>query len=159
MTETLKSKQNNEIKTECLAMPKLRTFNLFKDFENPPSYLSKPLNFFQRRALANLRIGSFRLKIETQRYFRPKVPYEQRFCVTCPNHNNEIECEKHYLFSCTAYSNLRESWLSNLEKPDNFDSLDIQQKLEIVFNMTANIKPTANYILNAFETRSKILSA
>ena len=85
MTETLKLKQFNEIKTECLIMPKLRTFILFKDFENQPSYLIKPLNFFQRRALANLRIGSFKLKIETQRYFRPKIPYEQRFCVTCPN--------------------------------------------------------------------------
>ena len=154
MTETLQSKQNTEIKNECLAMPKLRTFILFKDFENQPNYLSKPLNYFQRRALANLRIGSFRLKIETQRYFRPKIPYEQRFCVTCPNHNNEIECETHYLFSCTAYGNLRESWLSLLEKPEY-----IKQKLKIVLNWTANIKPTANFILNAFEIRSKILSA
>ena len=140
-------------------MPKLRTFILFKDFENQPSYLIKPLNFFQPRALANLRIGSFKLKIETQRYFRPKIPYEQRFCVTCPNPNNEIECETHYLFSCTAYDGLRESWLTNLEKPDNFNSLDIQQKLKIVMNRAANVKPTANYILNAFEIRSKILSA
>ena len=93
-------------KIECLAMPKLRTFNLFKDFETQPCFLTKPLNFFQRRAIASLRIGSFRLRIETQRYFRPKVPYERRYCIACPNHNLEIECEIHYLFSCTAYSDL-----------------------------------------------------
>ena len=109
IASTLKSRQNNDLKIECLTMPKLRTFNLFKDFENEPSYLRKPLSFFQRRAIANIRIGTFRLRIETLRYFRPKVPYERRFCITCPNHNLEIECEKHYLFSCTAYSDLRQT--------------------------------------------------
>ena len=121
MTNTFKLKQNDEIKAECLAMPKLRTFNLFKDFQSRPIYLSKPLNFFQRRALANIRIGSFRLRVETLRYFRPKVPYERRFCVTCPNHHFEIENETHYLFSCTAYSDLRHAWLDSLEKPENFE--------------------------------------
>ena len=159
ITSALKSKQNVEIKNECFAMPKLRTFNLFKDFENQSIYLSKPLNFYQRRAIANIRIGSFRLKIETQRYVRPKIPFDRRFCMTCPNHNYEIECEQHYLFSCTAYSNLRQSWLSSLEKPDNFDNLDSGEKLNIVLNIGANIKMTANFILSAFDIRSRILSA
>ena len=79
ISNTFKLKQNDEIKAECLAMPKLRTFNLFKDFQSKPIYLTKPLNFFQRRALANIRIGSFKLRVEIQRYFRPKVPYERRF--------------------------------------------------------------------------------
>ena len=159
MTNTFKLKQNDEIKAECLAMPKLRTFNLFKDFQSRPIYLSKPLNFFQRRALANIKIGSFRLRVETLRYFRPKVPYERRFCVTCPNHHFEIENETHYLFSCTAYSDLRHAWLDSLEKPENFEYLDIKQKLNIVLNISSNIKPTANFILGAFDIRSKILLA
>ena len=159
ITNTFKIKQNDEIKTECLAMPKLRTFNLFKDFQSKPIYLAKPLNFFQRRALANIRIGSFRLRVETQRYLRPKVPFERRFCVTCPNHNFEIENETHYLFSCTAYSDLRHAWLSSLEKPENFDYLDNKQKLNIVLNISSNIKPTANFILSAFDIRSKLLLA
>ena len=79
--------------------------------------------------------------------------------MTCPNHNYEIECEQHYLFSCTAYSNLRQSWLSSLEKPDNFDNLDSGEKLNIVLNIAANIKMTANFILSAFDIRSRILSA
>ena len=112
---------------------------------------------FQRRAIASLRIGSFRLRIETQRYLRPKIPYDRRYCIACPNHNLEIECETHYLFSCTAYSDLRQTWLTSLEKPDNFDSLEIGQKLDIVLNMTYNIKLTANFILRAFDIRSKIL--
>ena len=157
---SLKLKQNTEIKTGCLAMPKLRTFNIFKDFDKQATYLSKPLNFFQRRAIANIRIGSFRLKIETLRYMRPKIPFDRRFCVTCTNHNYEIECEQHYLFSCTAYTNIRQSWLSSLEKPDNFDDLeDNGEKLDIALNVAANIKLTANFILSAFDIRSKILCA
>ena len=39
MQTTLKSKQNSELKIECQPMPKLRTFDAFKDFENQPSYL------------------------------------------------------------------------------------------------------------------------
>ena len=39
ITDTLKSRQNNDLKIECLAMPKLRTFNLFNDFETQPSFL------------------------------------------------------------------------------------------------------------------------
>ena len=157
MSDTLKQKQMIELKSECLPMPKLRTFNLFKDFENQASYLSKPLTFYQRRAISTLQLGSFRIRVETQRYFRPKIPYERRFCVTCPNVNGEIECEAHYLFSCMSYDDLRQTWLSSIEKPANFDDLSIEEKFKIALNSTTNIKPTANFILDAFDKRSKIL--
>ena len=157
MQTTLKSKQNNELKAECLPMPKLRTFNVFKDFENQPSYLIKPLNYFQRRSIATMRVGSFRIRAETQRYFRPKIPYERRFCITCPNENQEVECETHYLFSCSAYDNLRHAWLNKLEKPENFEILSLEEKLKLALNNPANVKHTANFISDAFNARSKIL--
>ena len=151
----MKLKQNYELKNECLPMPKLRTFNLFKDFENQPSYLTKPLTFYERKSLANLRSGSFKIRVETQRYFRPKIPYEQRFCVTCSNEKYEIECESHFLFSCTSYSDLRHAWLLRLEIPDNFDLLSLEEKLKLVLNHPTNIKPTAKFIIDAFNARSK----
>ena len=51
------------------------------------------------------------------------------------------------------------TWLSSLEKPENFDYLDNKQKLNIVLNISTNIKPTANFILSAFDIRSKLLLA
>ena len=72
----------------------------------------------------------------------------------CPNDNFEIENEEHYLFSCTAYGSLRKLWL---DKPGNFDSLEINEKLNIVLNMAANIKATTNFILGAFDIRSKLM--
>ena len=157
MQSTLKSKQNSELKTECSVMPKLRTFNVFKDFNEQPSFLSKPLSYHQRRSLANLRVGSFRIRVETMRFFRPKVPYERRFCVTCPNINQEIECEVHYLFSCSAYHDLRQPWMLKLQKPDNFEILSLKDKLKVVLNDPMNVKHTAKFILDAFSARSKII--
>ena len=137
-------------------MPKLTTFNLFKDFNEQPSFLSKPLNYHPRRSLANLRKGSFRIGVETMRYFRPKVPYG-RTCVTCPNTNKEIECEVHYLFSCAAYHDLRQPWILNLQKPDNFEILSLEEKLKVALNEPMNVKHTAKFILDAFSARSKII--
>ena len=110
-------------------MPKLRTFNIFKNFNEQPSFLSKPLNYHQRRSLANLRVGSFRIRVETMRYFRPKVLYKRRFCVTCPNMNQEIESEV-----------LRQPWILNLQKPDNFEILSLEEKLKVALNEPMNVK-------------------
>ena len=57
-------------------------------------------------------------EIETQRYFRPKIPYERCFCVVCQH--DDFENEEHYLFLCTAYNDLSQLWLSCLDKPGKF---------------------------------------
>ena len=41
--------------------------------------------------------------------------------------------------------------------PDNFDALDFQQKFMLVLNHPENVKPTANFILNAYNIRIKII--
>ena len=122
---------------------------MFKDFEQQP--------YFQRKSFANFRIGTFKIRIETQRYFRPKIPLEEHYCVTCPDVNYEIENENHYLFTCSAYSQIRQVWLSLLEKPEDFDFLSLDEKLKIVLNKSINVKPTVKFIVDAFDIRSKTL--
>ena len=39
--------QQQLLKTECENKPKLRTFMLFKDFENLPPHVGKPLSFVE----------------------------------------------------------------------------------------------------------------
>ena len=56
------------------------------------------------------------------------------------------------------YSLQQLTQLSNIEKPENFDTLDNREKLDIVLNINSNIKLTANFILSAFDIRSKILA-
>ena len=149
--------QNENCRIECNSMPKLRKFVLFKDFDREAGYLRKPLSFSQRKCLANFRIGSFKLRVETLRYVRPKIPYQERFCLTCPNGNNEIENEEHFLFHCNALVIPRQLWLEKLNKPSNFEILDLPQKLEIALNQDNNAKCTARYISEAFDIRSRIL--
>ena len=79
--------QQNMLKQECIEKSKLRTFILFKDFDEPAAYVRKPLTFQQRRILAKLRLGCLPLRIETGRYTRPKLSEEERTCLVCKNNN------------------------------------------------------------------------
>ena len=153
--QSLKIRQNECLKLECGNMPKLRIFNLFKNFEQTASYITKPLSFVQRRALANLRVGTFKIRAETQRYVRPKIPYDSRVCVACDNTNNEVENEEHYIFNCNLYSGLRSCLYKQINKPENFNDLNLGCKLKVLLENGDNVKHTANFILNSFDIRSK----
>ena len=74
-----------------------------------------------------------------------------------PNDPESIENEAHYLFQCAAYGNEREVWYGKMSLPENFEALDFQNKFKIVLNIPENIKPTANFILNSYNIRSKII--
>ena len=119
--------------------------------------MSKPLTFNQRRHLANLRIGCLKLRSETLRYVRPGIPYSERLCLTCSNGDKEVENEEHFLFRCSALTNMRSIWFKNLIKPADFESLSSNEKLDIVLNNSDNVKSTAKYIVDAFDVRSKVL--
>ena len=57
LKSAFKLKQQEYLSSECAEMPKLRTFMLFKDFQEPPAYITKPLTFHQRRMVAKTRLG------------------------------------------------------------------------------------------------------
>ncbi len=60
--------------------------------------------------ITKLRISAHDLLIERGRYFRPKIPREQRLCTTC----NKVEDEEHFLLFCTKYSTLRSTTFQRL---------------------------------------------
>ena len=100
MTSSLKIKQQDYLTNECGFMPKLRTFNLFKDFQDQPAYITKPLTFHLRRMLARTRLGCLPLRVETGRYSVPRLPEHQRTCLVCrvPDQLVAINFNKEYLF-------------------------------------------------------------
>ena len=165
---TLKShlivQQADYLKQECEQMPKLRTFNKFKNFKEMPTFLKKPLSFIQKKHLAKIRLGSLELRIETGRYNRPSLEVHERLCLVCKDScldsglNLCVESEYHFLFICSKYTFLRDSWLSKLTKPSNFSDLDEGLKLDIVLNWAENVKFTAQYIIDAFNVRSTIVN-
>ena len=56
-----------------------------------------------RIALDRLMASSHRLGVETGRWARPIVPYEQRLCENC----QKLDDEYHFLLECTKLSELR----------------------------------------------------
>ena len=70
----------------------------------------------------------------------------------------QIETEVHFLFFCSHYTTLRDTWLESLIKPTNFENLDEGSKLSIVLNDADNVKKTAQFIINAYSLRSKLLN-
>ena len=145
LTSTLKTLENSLFKrdqikfqTQCLNMPKLRTYNSIANFKANNCYLTKPLSFIQRKFLAKLRLGVLGLKIETRWYERPKKAPEDRICNQCTM--DVPEDETHFLLFCTKHSLQR----------NNLNSIE---KLKFLLNNPSIVKQTAQFIVNAYNNR------
>ena len=156
LKQSMLIKQSVELQAKCQQMPKLRTFCSFKDFGTTPAYLLMPISFVQKKFLAKIRVSALHIRIETGRYERPKLMAHERLCPCCKD-NQSIENEEHFIFYCKKYSFLRQIWLSKLQKPEIFSTLEICEKFKIIFNQSANIKITAQFIIDCYDLRSKIV--
>ena len=52
---------------------------------------------------------------------------------------------------------MRANWLSKLKLPENFHQIEASEKMKIVLNKAENVKLTGQFILDAFDYRSKIV--
>ena len=156
LKESLLIKQSFDLKNRCLEKPKLRTFNSFKDFGSTPSYITMPLTFIQRKFLAQFRLSSLPIRLETGRYERPRLPEQARLCQVCSD-GVSIENEEHFAFFCASYHNIRQVWLAKMKVPLNFIQLPIPEKLKITCNEPENVRLTAQFIIDAYNIRSKLI--
>ena len=150
LTTSMREKQQDLIKTECENKPKLRTFLLFKDFQTLPPHVGKPLSFVERKTISKLRLGILPIRIETARYIRPILPEDQRLCYY---NSGQVESEYYVLFQCPMYNNLRQTWLNKLFLPENFHTLEQNEKLKIVLNEAQNVRHTAQYLVSLMDLR------
>ena len=87
------------------AHPILRTYKLFKtDFQFEP-YLLYIHNSELRHSIARFRLSSHRLRIETDRYVKPKPDVQKRICLYCDK--GEVDDEIHLITSCTFHDKHR----------------------------------------------------
>ena len=68
------------------------------------------------------------------------------------------ESELHFLLQCEAYENERAAWLSSPTMPGDFITLPPDEKLKKVLNDDKNVKKTAQYIIDIYDKRSKVVS-
>ena len=148
-------KDQSKWKSKCLPLPKLRTFNTFKDFTSDPPHIFKPLTFMQRKSLSKFRLGLLHLRIETARFVRPRIPPEERLCLVC--NSQEVEDESHFLLNCSKLERHRQLLLSRI--PDHVDYLNLNniEKLNLLLNDPSMVKQTAKFVVDAFEFRSTLI--
>ena len=158
------AEQQNFLRAECSDKPKLRTFVKFKDYNVLPSYITKPLSFKQRKFIAKLRLGSLEIRIETGRFSRPRLEENERLCPVCNLNdplqglNPQIENETHFLFICSLYDQIRGDWMSKMQLPVEFNNLTVNEKLKVVLNDHNNVKLTSQFIIDAYDLRSRTIN-
>jgi hypothetical protein len=92
--------------TQTAGGNKLRTYRLFKSEIFPEDYVTLHLNRQHRRALAQFRMGTAPLKLETDRYSNSGyIPVSSRVCPFC--NFKEVEDECHALIRCSSHKNIR----------------------------------------------------
>ena len=82
---------------------KLRTYRLFKKDYGHESYVTHPMSWKHKKALAQFRCSVAPIRLETGRY--ENLPVEQRTCFSC---TDEVEDELHVITNCPLYTDLRE---------------------------------------------------
>ena len=152
----MKLMQINDLKSKCANKPQLKKYIEFKSFEGKPPFLVKPLTFIQRKFLCKLSVSCLELKICTGRY--TNTPEAGRVCSVTEECAAElrVETESHFLFYCGGYRQLRQQWLDSVNVPENFDQLADNGKIKVLTNLD-NVKATAQFIVEAFNHRNKLL--
>ena len=102
--------------------PILRTYSLFKSKLNLEKYISYKIPTKYKRLIAQLRVSSHRLRIETGRHDRPITPAEERFCKFCDKGAREgvIDDEKHFLLTCEFHDTERNILFTAIKERDQF---------------------------------------
>ena len=147
---SLLSKDLLSFQKQCMALPKLRTYNMIASFNFINGYLNKPISFILRKFYIKTKIGTLALRIETGRY--QKLVEADRVCLECQM--NQVEDTLHFCLFCPKHSTLRNVLFSYITC-DNFVYMSDSDKLKYLFNTPSLMKPFANFIMNAYYNRDQ----
>ena len=125
------------------------------------SYTRLCLPFILRKRLAQLRLGCLPIRIETDRYTRPIVHRDHRYCLQpkCENivsnlsdEAKHIENEYHFIINCSQYDQLRSEMFAQIQAVEFFQMND---DAKFIFLLTTQYvaKLVAQFIVNAFDAR------
>ena len=160
--ETLKLKIKNDFKhkwdKEMQTSPILRTYINFKCSFQTEAYLYEIKDYRLRRPVAQFRLSSHRLKVETGRHVYPKIDLENRICELC--NLNKVEDELHFLFYCPLYQDDRICFFINLLREQiEIDASAPFDLLRDIFNSDNNKVHFyfAKFVHKAFNRRQLVL--
>ena len=133
---------------------KLRTYKLFKNEFRLEHYLLNIPNQHYRCALAQYRLSSHNLGIETGRHTKPPTPQEKRLCLYCDN--GLVDDEIHLLTNCAAHTDIRHRLTMNIEDClDDYNCLsDVQKFISVMSSSNkAVINELARFVHDVFKQR------
>ena len=113
-----------------------------------------------RKRLSQLRLGCLPIRIESDRYTRPIVHRDLRYCLQpkCKNVANnlddnlkDVENEFHFLIVCSQYESLRNVLFSKIEPI--FNTMTDQNKFVYLLTNQSVSKIVAQFIIDAFDNR------
>ena len=119
------------------------------------------LPFILRKRLAQLRLGCLPIRIETDRYTRPIVQRDQRYCLQpkCENilsnlsdNAKHIENEYHFIMKCSQYDQLRSELFAQIQAVE-FSQMNDVAKFIFLLTTPSVAKIVAQFIVNAFDAR------
>ena len=111
-------------------------------------------NQHYRCALAQYRLSSHNLGIETGRHTKPPTPKEKRLCLYC--NNGFVDDEIHLLTNCAAHTDIRHRLTTNIEDfLEDYDDLSDVQKFISVMSSSNKvvINELARFVHDAFKQR------
>ena len=135
---------------------KLRTYKLFKTDFPLEHYLLDVTNPFHRVALAQYRLSSHNLGIETGRHIKSPKPQEQRLCLYCRNGSRSVDDEIHFLTECDIHTETRQMFVGNVKSHiDRYEDLPANEKFVTVMASSSEvvIKELAKFVFKAFQQR------
>ena len=131
--------------------PILRTYKLFNHMEN---HISCKLGNKYKKAIAQFRVSSHKLDIETGRHEKTIIPLNCRICKCCQH--DFIDDEQHFLLDCHFHDDDRYTLLEVMSNYINdLDGKNSREKLTLI--MKCKEIPALNalgkYIHNCFQQR------
>ncbi len=139
--------------------PKLRTYKLFKTVFKIENYLLfKNIPLSKRIEFSKLRVSAHKLRIETDRYIRPRVPPENRLCLLCDS--GVVEDEKHFMLECELYNRERRDLVRYIQESTDINSLNVDDKFNFLMSCSDYevSKTIIDFVNFALDIRKKRIS-
>ena len=107
-------------------------------------YLSTVRNADHRKAMARIRTGSHKLRIESGRYIIPKADRDHRICEKCSkNGYNLVDDVSHFFFDCLLIKPLQETLAKTIKQLcNNYERMSPEGKLYSILNSGGDICKT-----------------
>ena len=139
-----KHKWGNDVASQT----KLDNYKIMKHEFGAEEYVKFVMSKKLRSTLVQLRAGCLPIEIELGRYLQ--IPRNERLCKQCTS--GTVENEKHFLFHCTRYSDIRHDLTREINSVCPPDSGD-EDKIISLFSSRTLIIKTAHFILDALKIR------